>query len=99
MFQPGPTVKARQGAGEGRGHAGRLERFDGLSTDRDTVRMQTDLAYEIRGAGAEVIMSCYTQSVLREADALEIVHTVAGRGGQFAKLVSQTPHKEDVFQF
>jgi 3-dehydroquinate dehydratase len=98
MFQPEAPAEARRGARERRVSARPRVRPVEFSTDRGAVRMQSDLASEIRDAGAEVIMSCHTQSVLREADALEIVHAVAGRGGQFAKLVSQTPSKEDVYE-
>jgi hypothetical protein len=98
MFQPEQAVEARRRATGGQVRAGPRGRPVEFSTDRGAVRMQSDLASEIRDAGAEVVMSCHTQSVLREADALELVHAVAGRGGQFAKLVSQTPRKEDVFE-
>ena len=98
MFQAEPPAGARRGAGEGRGRVRQGGTAHEFSTDRDAVRLQSDLASEIREAGAEVVMSLHTRRVLREADALEIVHAVAGRGGQFARLVSRTPRKEDVFE-
>ncbi len=98
MFQPKPPAEALKGANESHVRGRPRGRPMEFSTDRDAVRRQSDLASEIRDAGAEVILSCHTQSVLREADAIEIVHAAAGRGGQFAKLVSQTPRKEDVFE-
>ena len=43
-----------------------------------------------------MIISCHTQTVLDEDDALEIVREVEKRGGQFAKIVSLTPGYDDL---
>jgi 3-dehydroquinate dehydratase len=98
MFRPESRVRTRPGTVDGLGRGRRRRRPAELSADPEVVRMQSVLASEIKGAGAEVIMSCHTQNVLRETDALEIVHEVERRGGQFAKIVSLTPRKEDLFE-
>jgi len=98
IFRPASAVQIRRGGTGGPARrSGRRTPVE-FSTDSEAVTRQTDLASEIRAAGADVIMSCHTKSILHEDQALEIVYGVAGRGGQFAKIVSMTPRREDVFE-
>ncbi len=98
LFQPPASDQAGPEGADNRVSGSSRPRLVEFSTDPEVVKSQTTLASEIRAAGAEVVMSCHTKSVLHEEQALEIVHGVAGRGGQFAKVVSVTPRREDVFE-
>ncbi|MGA2664257.1 MAG: type I 3-dehydroquinate dehydratase [Nitrososphaerales archaeon] len=92
-FRGPPSV--RDGPTIGRGAAARRPPA-ALSTDRVSVEKQSRFAAEVRGLGAEVVFSCHTGGVLRESLARRIVEEAEARGGQFAKVVSLTPRREDV---
>jgi len=93
MFRTGTSATIRPGGERGL-QRGRLE----MSMEPEVVAMQSELATAIRGVGAEVVMSCSTQSVLRKTDAVKIVREVRKRGGQFARIDSLTPRRQDIFK-
>ncbi len=69
-----------------------------LSHDPKLIRRQAGLAEEVKNMGAEVMLSCHTQTILRKNDAVEIVREVRQRGGQFAKIVGLTKNKADLIE-
>ncbi len=90
--------KRRPGRGPGPGRSLPGLSLPGLSMERDVVRLQSNLAEEVRASGAEVVMSCSLPGVLRKTQARRILRAAEKRGGKFVSMMSHTPQRQDLFE-
>jgi hypothetical protein len=80
------------------GRSGSRRRLVGLSTSPKAGRMQSAFAGRIRSMGGEVVMSYHTGGVLRARDAKTVALEAKRRGGDFVKIVTKTPRRQDLYK-
>ena len=70
-----------------------------LSRTRSVVDRQTEFATRLKGAGAEVLFSCHTQTVITKDQGAAIISAMEDRGADLGKIVSMTPRVDDLSSF
>jgi len=69
------------------------------STDSQTALRQRRLSQLIKSRGGEVLISCHTQTRIRQYEILRIVQTMELRGADLAKVVTHTFNLDDLLNF
>jgi len=70
-----------------------------FSTNPQTALRQRTLAQLIKSRGSEVLISCHTQTRIKQNDILRIVQTMERRGADLAKVVAHTFNVDDLANF